>query len=197
MGEGFWQRFSELGKKNGLSKRPPASWIVAGLAAGILLMFVSARPAPQASLDSREESSEVLAPVSLKADYREKLERELADRLRRVKGVKDVAVLITLESGPVHEYAQNRETTERSTQEEDSSGGRRRIDEKTTRSHAVVTREGNGEQALTVREMQPKIAGVMVVVRGGGDPVLLERIARAVSAALNLPMHRIDVLPME
>lgn len=194
MGNDFWQRLTGEGGKG---KR--STFILLALAlVGIVLMFISANPEQNRSPGPAPKSSEaVIAPLGNRSDYRERLERDLEDRLQKMKGVASVSVLITLESGPVSEFAQNTETTERKTTEADGAGGLRDIHETSERQQTALTRDGSGEQALVVQERQPQIRGVLVVARGAQDPLVKEQITHAVEAALHLPAHRIRVLPMD
>ncbi|MBS3898066.1 MAG: stage III sporulation protein AG [Dethiobacter sp.] len=195
----LWQRFADFAKGERAAKGGRSTTFLLALACiGIVLMFFSASPEQQRTpppLDSNSEA--VLNPFGLKGDYRERLEGELEDRLRQVKGVKAVSVLITLESGSATKYAQNTENTERSTTERDEAGGQREIKETTERKQLVMTRDGSGEQAVVTEERQPKIKGVLIVARGAENLLIKERITIAVAAALDLPTHRISVLPMD
>jgi len=160
-------------------------------------MFISASPEQERTPPPPAKNSEaVLNPFGIKGDYRERLESELADGLRQISGVKAVSVLITLESGGVTVYAQNTENTERSTTETDVAGGQREIKETTEQQQLVMTRDGTGEQAVVAEKRQPVIKGVLVVARGAENLLIRERITMAVAAALDLPTHRISVLPM-
>jgi len=200
MAEKFWQRVRDGWKKSESPgvKGPKSTWfLLALLVLGIVLMFISANPDRGAQPAPPVESKEALANLGGKSDYKERLEKELASHLRRVRGVGDVTVMVTLESGPVFEYGENRETTDRTTQEEDGGGGKRAIDEQTVRTQLVFTRDGAGEQPLITREMQPRLRGVMVIAGGADDPVIRERVASALQAILGLPAHRVTVLPMK
>lgn len=194
MGDGIWQRLTGDGAKG---KR--STFLLLALAlVGIVLMFVSANPAQERAPAPVPQGSEaVIAPLGGRSDYRERLEKDLEERLRQMKGVKGISVLITLESSPVNEYAENVEISERITSEEDGAGGLREIQETSERRQTALTRDGGGEQALVIREMQPQIRGVLVVAGGADNPLVKEQITHAVEAALRLPAHRIRVLPME
>jgi stage III sporulation protein AG len=138
-----------------------------------------------------------MVPRRAEDDYRARLERDLAAALRRIRGVGEVVVLVTLESGPSYVYGENSEAVRRTTQEEDGGGGRRSIAEDTHRTQVVITRDGGTEKPLVSREIQPELRGVMVIAQGAADPYLREEIIRALQAGLNLPAHRVTVLPMK
>lgn len=194
----LWQRFADFAKGEWPAKGTRSTVFLLVLACiGIVLMFFSASPEQERTPPPSAKNSEaVLNPFGIRGDYRERLESELADGLRQISGVKAVSVLITLESAGVTVYAQNTENTERSTTETDVAGGQREIMETTERRQLVMTRDGTGEQAVVTEERQPVIKGVLVVARGAENLLIKERITKAVAAALDLPTHRISVLPM-
>lgn len=197
MTDRFWQRAGSIWGSEKMKGPWSTLFILALAVIGIIFMFISANPETgPVSLPPVEESRETLAPLR-KPDYKERLEQELTEYLRRVQGVGEVAVLVTLDSGPMYEYGENMDATDRMTREEDGGGGVRSIEEKTTRTQLVVTRNGNGEQALITREIEPALRGVMVVAKGAEDPALKERITLALQSGLHLPAHRITVLPMK
>lgn len=187
------------GKKNagGGKKQVSTPLLLAMLALGVVFMFLSVRPDAGSNAPS-PVPKESLTLGGRERDYRERLEEELAGLLQKVQGAGEVAVMITLESGPVYEYAKNDETTARTTREQDSGGGTRVIEENTQRSQAVVTRgDGGAEAPLVVRESYPPVLGVIVIAEGAKDPRIAEQLLRAVQAGLNLPAHRITILPMK
>ncbi|EEG78331.1 stage III sporulation protein AG [Dethiobacter alkaliphilus] len=199
MGENFWQRFAKLGKGEGPGKGQRSTWFILMLAViGIVFMFISANPEQDRSpRPAQESNAEVVALPRSQGDYRQQLEKDLESRLERMQGVDEVSVMVTLESGPVSEYAQNKETTERTTTEEDGAGGQRDVSETTTRNQAVMARDGSGDEAVVTRKLEPQIRGVMVVARGAENPMVKEQITLAVEAALNISAHRIHVVPMK
>lgn len=172
--------------------------VLVGLVAmGMLLLLLSARPYGEVSPPRLpEKTGETPAAPGGRDDYRESLEQELTDLLSRVKGVGKVVVLLTLESGPGSVYGENQETTVRRTREEDGAGGRREIEEDTASSEVVVTRDGQVEKALLLKEIKPRLRGVMVIAEGAEDPRLREQLVLALQAGLGTAAHRITVLPM-
>jgi stage III sporulation protein AG len=197
MTDRFWQRAGSWFDSEKMKGPWSTLFILALAVVGIIFMFISANPiSGPAVLPPVGESSEALAPLK-KPDYKKRLEQELTEHLRLVKGVGEVAVLVTLDSGPMYQYGENRDTTDRATREEDGGGGVRSIEETMTQTQVVVTKDGSAEQALITREIEPMLRGVMVVAKGAEDPALKARITLALQSGLNLPAHRITVLPMK
>lgn len=123
-------------------------------------------------------------------------ERELAVLLNQIRGVSNAAVRLTLENSGGAELAYDREQTRRQTVEQDSGGGTREIIEDTSRLTHVILRDAQGREVpLVVRENQPRYRGVLVVADGVENPAVRAGVVEALRAVLNLPYHRITVLP--
>ena len=98
-------------------------------------------------------------------DYRTTLCSEITALCREVRGVGEVTVLLTLESGESYTYAEN------------SSGG-------------YITAGGSG---LLLESRPPRVAGVAVVCDGGGDPAVREELCALLSAALGIGTHKVKI----
>lgn len=98
-------------------------------------------------------------------DYRVTLCAEVSALCREVRGVGEVTVLLTLESGESYSYAEN------------SSGG------------YILT----GGSGLLLESRPPRVAGVAVVCDGGGDPAVREELSTLLSAALGIGTHKVKV----
>lgn len=96
--------------------------------------------------------------------YRAVLTAEVGALCREVRGVGEVSVLLTLESGEQSIYAEN------------ESG--------------YVTAGGGG---LLLERRPPRVAGVAVVCDGGDDPAVREILTEVLSAALGIGTHRVKV----
>ena len=100
--------------------------------------------------------------------YRAALTAEVTALCRRVSGAGDCTVRLTLESGESRLYA------------EGASGG-------------VLTSGGEG---VLIERRPPRVLGVAVVCRGGGDAAVREEITSLLSAALGIGAHKVRVSPM-
>lgn len=167
------------------------------LFAGILLMLFSSvldftrdvSPAPPPGQDQEVLASKVEME-------REPLVRELTEILNQIKGVSDVSVFLTMDSGPEYNYAQNFEQSQRDTQEKDNQGGSRGISEKEENNSYVVIRDSQGgERPLLIKEVKPQVRGALVVAHGVDNAILKKQVVEALQSTLGLPAHRIAVLP--
>lgn len=121
------------------------------------------------------------------------LEKRLETILSEMEGVGGVSVSVVYAEGPTREYAINVSTTAKEIQEKDPSGGVRATNEKTESGQMVMV-EGN-EQPVLVRESMPKIQGVLIVAKGVEDPLVKEKLFKAVQTLLQVPAHRITICP--
>lgn len=98
-------------------------------------------------------------------DYRAALTGEVRALCGEVQGVGEVSVLLTLEAGESHVYAEG--------------------------DRGYITAGGEG---LLIESRPPRVAGVAVVCDGGGDPAVREALTEMLSAALGIGVHRVKVL---
>ncbi len=96
--------------------------------------------------------------------YRKVMEAEVASLLSEVEGVSEVSVLLTLEAGESSLFA------------EDEGG--------------YLTVGGDG---LLIEKRPPRVAGVAVVCRGGGDARVQETVKALLSASLGIGTHRVVI----
>ena len=142
-----------------------------------------------------KENEETLLDIK-EENKEDKLQHELQKILEQIDGINQVSVFISIVSSSSYDYAVDKETTKRRTEEDDGDGGSRIIEEETTRDNYVILREeGGAEQALLLEEKYPVINGVLVVAGGADRAEQKEQIIRALVSILEVPAHRVTVLP--
>ena len=62
-----------------------------------------------------------------------------------------------------------------------------------TKESVIIVDTENGRQGLLVTEIQPTVKGVVVVCRGGDQPIVQERIVSTITTALNISSKRVCV----
>lgn len=120
---------------------------------------------------------------------------QVSQILSQVQGAGQVMVTVSLESGPEQSYARNATIVKSSIEEKDTSGGTRLTTEANEKTE-VVFAQGQGG-ALIIKEMGPQIKGVLVVAEGAKDAEIKAQLSKAVQTMLNMPAHRVMVLPKE
>jgi len=145
------------------------------------------------SSQGKDPQSQVHSNLIATENY---MEEELENILRQIAGVGEVAVDLTLETSPELKYATNisANKTEVSEQAQDGST---RVTSETREDVQVVMKNVNSgiNEPVITQEIRPQVVGVMVVAEGAGDLIIKERISQAVQTLLNIPAHRVTVLP--
>lgn len=129
--------------------------------------------------------------------YDERVKKELSDALAHVAGVGKVNVMIYFDGGTESVPAMNITDTNKKTEEKDGQNGTRVTTENSKTQNIVVVNEGSGSKPFIVKQLNPSIGGVMVVAEGANNPEIKERLLNAVRTVLNLPVHKVSILPME
>ena len=177
----------------GEHKNKKNSFLLLILLLGIILMFAGPLlSAPQKTAVTNEEIEDHPRDIKSETD----LGRALEQILEHIDGISDVHVFINYAGTKEGVYARSHDESTRTTLEEDREGGTREIEEINRREEQVLLRDGGGgEAALLLKEIMPEIKGVMVVARGAENIYLRLEVVRGVQSVLDLPVHRISVLP--
>ncbi|RDY30394.1 hypothetical protein [Lachnotalea glycerini] len=142
------------------------------------------------SLTNNEEETQVLT-------YVDEQEKRLGEILSQVQGVGDVKVMITLKSSKELIVEKDTPTTSQTSLEEDAEGGKRNTTDKTTTEATVYEQDNNGDSSpYVVKELEPEIEGIIVIAKGGDDPVVAKNISEAVLALFHVEAHKIKVMKM-
>ena len=123
--------------------------------------------------DSVATSSEVDAYVS-------RLENKLSEVLSEVKGVGKVSVVIKVDGGMETVIATKTITTE--------NGG------KTEREETPVLVNG---KTVPLKELYPKISGVIIVAEGADNISVMKKIQQATLSLLDIDLNKIEILEIK
>lgn len=127
--------------------------------------------------------------------YEKEYESELADILSQIVGVDDVSVVVNLDSTEEDIVQMDRRNSEQITTETDTKGGNRSIRNETDDQKPAFYQEQGGEKPLIVKKLKPKIRGILVVARGVENLQVKAAVIEAIQRTLDVPVHRISVLP--
>lgn len=159
-----------MGSKGRLSLKK--LWPMALAALGVFLMLL-----PNFS-DRSEEKPREEDPLRAEESflYSEMLEEKLCRLISGAEGVGNAHVVVTLDRGVESVLAQN-----------ETSG------EKSVSVDYVIMQGSDGEEAVPIAEIYPRVRGVAVVCEGGESPGVQERVVSLISAALGISASRIAV----
>lgn len=168
---------------------------------GILLLVislpVSSGQQEQTGGSTSDTSAQQTGNISENAEsYEEYLENKLEKALKKVEGVGEVSVVITLKNTSEKIIAADSEYDESVITETDSAGGVRSTTEKSGSSTNIYYDTQEGSSPYITQENMPEVEGIIIVAKGGGDGTVCANITSAVEALLNVPTHKIKVLKM-
>ncbi len=215
---GWWERFARqwegFGKKGGGERdrddeEPEGrdgrdrfgavrSLLLVGLVGAGLMLIGQGTPNEVITTQSVSETNGVVTPVN--ADYGDvvdELEREVTVVITQIAGVGHAEVLIVPKTSEIKVFAE--EVTERLQVSQTSSGGQNGVvtsrEESITRRPVIVNNDSiKAQEPLIEHVKKPEVAGVLVVAEGAHDPHVRLRLLQAVSAVLDVPAHRVEIL---
>lgn len=129
--------------------------------------------------------------------YISTLEEKLKSALKKVEGIGDAEVMITLKASKELVTLKDTPYTQDTTNETDQNGGSR-ISSNITRSDesVLVTSEDGDSIPYVIKEIEPEIEGVVVIAEGGGNQTIVGEIIDAVEVLFDVPTHKIKVMKM-
>lgn len=128
-------------------------------------------------------------------DYEQAYESKLRDILTKIAGVGDVEVMVTIDSTEELQVEKNTKETQQTTNEKGNNGETRFISETSRSADAVILNQSGDSNPLVVKTYKPKIRGVVVVAKGAENATVKRLISEAVERGLEVPAHRISVVP--
>ncbi|MED4204350.1 stage III sporulation protein AG [Neobacillus mesonae] len=129
------------------------------------------------------------------AEYEEKYEEQLKKALEEMLGVDDVTVVVNIDSTDRKVLEKNTNTKTQTTEEGDREGGQRKVQEVSTDEQLVIIRNGEKEVPIIVETKKPNVRGVLVVAKGAENIEVKKWIKEAVTRVLDVPSHRVSVMP--
>ena len=128
-------------------------------------------------------------------DYEVYLQNEMKDALEMITGVQDVKVVIYVDATEKKEFERNKVTQKQVTEENDQEGGKRVVEDTSVDEQLVITKNGDKEGPIVTQTIKPKVSGVLVVAKGADNIQVKKWIIEAVTRALDVPSHRVSVMP--
>ncbi len=116
------------------------------------------------------------------------------DVLKKVDGVGEVDVMLTLFSSSEKVLRVDKERSRSATSETDSSGGTRQQADESLRESTVLAGSSQSGEPVVEKELAPEIAGIVISAQGGGNASVQKEISEAMQALFGLPAHKIKVL---
>lgn len=163
-----------------LKKQGKLLMLVGTALLGIILIILGSN----AKNTNNQQKNAVLPDDKSKYDiisYSELLEKKIKKLCQDVDGVGNVTVAVTLEKGFEYVYAQNSAV----------------VSDKENRSDEykyLVIKDGNKESVVYITGKAPKIKGVAIVCRGGGNIEVQYKLTNLISAGFGVSKNNICVM---
>ena len=188
-----WNRiFEKIQNKSGKEK------ITIVVLTGILLLVISlptGSKSGQTETNENTQTRQTGLSESAKS-YETVLEEKLEKALKKVEGVGEVSVVITLKNTSEKIIAADSDYSESVIQESDSAGGVRSTTQQSGSTSNIYYDTQEGSEPYVTKENMPEVEGIVIVAKGGGDGNVCDDITDAAEALLGVPAHKIKVLKM-
>ena len=173
------------------------TYFIVILAAGILFVALSFAKKPGGG--SRKAETESLAGVQLQSsDFEAETEQRLAEVLSLVAGAGKVKVMVTLSQNSEIVVAADVKLDESKTSENDGQGGfRENYTSKKSEETLLIKGTDGAMTPVVLKEITPKIEGVLIVAQGGGDAHVKQALTHATQIVLGVEPHKVQVLKMK
>lgn len=154
-------------------------WVLLlGGVVGVGLILLGNQPRSEAkeektAVDGESETSDICA-------YIRATEQKIAHLCGKVQGVSDVVVAVTLEGDFTCVYATN-------TQSEQKEGGSKQ------QTEYVTVGSGSNEGPVLITRTYPRVSGIGIVCRGGGDAYIRRELIALLEAAYGISSNHIYI----
>ncbi|MBS8264849.1 stage III sporulation protein AG [Mesobacillus boroniphilus] len=129
------------------------------------------------------------------SEYEEAYEAQLTEVLEGINGVGDVTVFVNVDATEKKVLEKNTVIQSQTTDETDREGGKRKVQDASQDEQLVIIRNGEKEVPIVLETKKPEIRGVVVVAKGAENIQVKKWIIEAVTRALDVPNHRVAVMP--
>ncbi len=182
------------------------SKIILLFAAGILIIFLSV-PDLFGTKKVSDSTTEDKSSKNVQNDtnttsydtntYITEMETKLENILKKVSGIGDVEVMITLKASGEQVPLKDNPSTQESLNEVDGEGGSRTNNSLTREEDTVLVTNENGDSVpYIIQEYEPQIQGVVVIAEGGDNAEVVMNIIKAAEVLFDVPAHKVKVMKM-
>ncbi len=188
----FWEKIS-----NRLNNTHTVRIIVAcGILGIVCILFSSFFSDGKAKKKEDTESNpQEVSYVSL-TRYENELRQNLAEIICSIQGAGSTKVMLTMESTVEQVYATDKSVTQKdsnNTRQTDTADNK---DLSTQSTYITVELSDGTQQTVLVKEIQPKVRGVLVVCEGGDNEIVKEKVTDAVTKMLDISSSKVSVAPL-
>ncbi|MCQ6273743.1 stage III sporulation protein AG [Bacillus sp. V3B] len=205
-----WFKKQFFKEEQGESKKGKYPYLVLVLLFGTVIMLISnlfmkeekstnVLPAFSSGEDQQEEVETFGQKDKIENNeidaYEKAYEAQLKEALDTIVGVSDVTVVVNVDATEKQVLEKNKSTQTQLTDETDREGGKRKVEDRSSDEQLVIIQNGEREVPIVIETKKPAIRGVLVVAKGADNIQVKKWIVEAVTRSLDVPSHRVSVLP--
>ncbi|MBT2290676.1 stage III sporulation protein AG [Paenibacillus albidus] len=123
------------------------------------------------------------------------METRTKEILEKIVGVGTVDIMVTVDSTEEIVVQRNVNDSQQLSEETDAGGGKRHTTQYTRDGEIVTYSQSGDETPIITKRIKPQVRGVLIVAKGAENKVVRGLIEQAVEKGLNVPSHRISVVP--
>lgn len=186
------ERGSPIQKFSSLTKSPLfiRTIVILGIAGITLILFSSFIPSSNQK-NTAEKSNNSYVNLT---QYENELEQNLAEIICSINGAGTTKVLLTMESTVEQIYAADNNIAQNDSNNKKNSDSESKKDITSENKYITVELADGTEQTVLIKEIQPKVRGVLVVCSGGDNNVVKEKVIDAVTKVLDISSSKVSVV---
>ena len=165
--------------------------VVLGVCAGVLLIILNFFGDNKNNSVGRNNINAGLKADLSRTDtesYIREQEKKICEILKRIDGVTDPFVMITIDASSEYIYASKQSIKESSSKNGETT------QKEVQKDIIFYENDRNSKSPILVKEIQPKIKGVAVICKGISNAETQLNIINLVSTVLNLPTNKVYVI---
>lgn len=193
-------------KKSFINSTDPSNFVIL-LMVGILLLIISWPSTNQDDKNTienntKENTAENLGetPSNIKNGnqlYASDLEERLEEALRKVEGLGEVEVMITLKGSKEVIVLKDEPFKEERLNESDGEGGKRITSNYDQEENTILIENEDGSKTpYVLKELEPQVEGILVIAQGGNNSEIINQIIEATQVLFGVPEHKVKVMKM-
>lgn len=177
------------------NSKGPSNWFIL-LCIGLILFFLSSGLFN--TKDTKTDNLNLEKTAITQQSYESAMEKRLEDILSKVNGAGNVKVMLTISYGKELVLADDTSIEQNTSKENDNAGGSRDTKNYSQEKKTVMyTPKGGNSEPVVLKEIEPKIEGIIIVSEGGDDITIQSNLIKAAQALFNIPAHKIQVFKMK
>ena len=151
---------------------------------GVLLIIVSS-PSKKSTKSNENKSSVGSININDDDSYKKELEKELVSIIKRVNGVIDASVMITLKSSSEEVILKDVPYDKEENKDEKAYSEKEET--------VIIEDDGGNSHPYVVKKIKPQVEGIVVGIKSSTD-IIEREIMDVVQVLFDIPVHKIKIV---